>query len=102
MSSLEKESKKNKEEIENKEIKDKTENKGKQKKKVRNKGRDILGDYYKVNKKYGEENREAYEKQEEEKGETKGKKKPFNSTERLYIIVIVLGLIGIGIKYLFF
>lgn len=67
----------------------------KKKKQVRNKAKDVLVDYYKTNKAYDEENRR---RQKEEGVETKGLKN-LNPTEKTCVVVIVLGLIGIVIKY---
>ncbi len=71
------------------------EKKPKKKRKVRNKTKDILADYYRTNMEYDKENRR---RQEEEGVRTKGLKN-LNSTEKTYVIVIVLALIGIVIKY---
>lgn len=71
------------------------EKKPKKKRKVRNKTKDILSDYYRTNMEYDRENRR---RQEEEGVKTKGLKN-LNSTEKTYVIVIVLALIGIVIKY---
>ena len=70
-------------------------NKPKKKRKVRNKAKDVLADYYRTNKEYAEENRR---RQEEEGVKTKGLKN-LSSTEKTYVVVIVLALIGIVIKY---
>ena len=67
----------------------------KKKRKVRNKTKDVLADYYRTNMEYDKENRR---RQEEEGVKTKGLKN-LNSTEKTYVIVIVLALIGIVIKY---
>ena len=64
----------------------------KKKRKVRNKTKDVLMDYYKTNMEYDEENRR---RQKKEGVTTKGLK----YTEKTYIVIIVLGLIGIIIKY---
>lgn len=69
--------------------------KKREKKKVRNKTKDMLADYYKTNKAYSEENRR---RQQEEGVSTKGLRN-LNSTEKIYIAIIVLGLIGIVVKY---
>ena len=71
------------------------EKKPKKKRKVRNKTRDVLADYYRTNMEYDKENRR---RQEEEGVKTKGLKN-LNSTEKTYVIVIVMALIGIVIKY---
>ena len=52
-------------------------------------------DYYKTNMEYDEENRR---RQKEEGVTTKGLKN-LTYTEKTYIVIIVLGLIGIIIKY---
>ena len=67
----------------------------KKKRKVRNKTKDVLMGYYKTNMKYEEENRR---RQKEEGVTTKGLKN-LTYTEKTYIVIIVLGLIGIIIKY---
>ena len=71
------------------------EKKPKKTRKVRNKTKDVLADYYRTNMEYDKENRR---RQEEEGVKTKGLKN-LNSTEKTYVIVIVLALIGIVIKY---
>ena len=71
------------------------EKKPKKKRKVRNKTKDVLADYYRTNMEYDKDNRR---RQEEEGVKTKGLKN-LNSTEKTYVIVIVLALIGIVIKY---
>ena len=70
----------------------------KKKRKVRNKTKDVLMDYYKTNMEYDEENRR---RQKEEGVTTKGLKN-LTYTEKTYIVIIVLGLIGIIIKYVIF
>ena len=67
----------------------------KKKKQVRNKARDVFTDYYRTNKQYSQENRQ---RQEEEGAKPKGLKN-LNYTEKTYIVIIVLGLIGIFVKY---
>ena len=67
----------------------------KKKRKVRNKTKDVLMDYYKTNMEYDEENRR---RQKEEGVTTKGLKN-LTYTEKTYIVISVLGLIGIIIKY---
>lgn len=61
------------------------------KKKTRNKARDIFTDYYKTNREYDKENR----RRQEEEG-----KKPWSGTEKLYLAVIVIGIVAIAVKYL--
>lgn len=68
---------------------------GKKKKQVRNKARDVIGDYYKTNNQYTRENRE---RQKTEGKREKGFKN-WSPTEKLYIVVIALGLIGIFVRY---
>lgn len=68
---------------------------GKKGKKVRNRTKDMLSDYYRTNKAYEEENRR---RQQEEGVDSRGLKN-LNTTEKTCIAVIVLGLIGIVIKY---
>ena len=66
------------------------------KKKARNKTKDMLADYYSTNKAYDEENR----RRQKEEGVTSKGLKNLNNTEKTYIVIIVLGLIGIVIKYI--
>lgn len=66
----------------------------KKKRKVRNKARDMFADYYKTNKEYDRENRER----QAQEGQPRGLKN-LNYTEKTYIVIIVLGLIGIFVKY---
>ena len=68
------------------------EKKPKKKRQVRNKTKDVLADYYRTNMEYDRR------RQEEEGVKPKGLKN-LNSTEKTYVIVIVLALIGIVIKY---
>ncbi len=70
----------------------------KKKRQVRNKTRDMFADYYKTNKEYARENRE---REERESGEDKPKGlQNLTYREKTYIVVIVLGLIGIVVRYL--
>ena len=73
-------------------------NKPKKKRQVRNKTKDMLADYYRTNKAYDEENRR---RQKEEGVNPKGLRN-LNSTEKVYVTIIVLGLIGIFVKYVIF
>lgn len=66
----------------------------KKEKKVRNKARDMFADYYKTNKAYSEQNRERQSGEEQPKG-----LKNLNYREKTYVVIIVLGLIGIFVKY---
>ena len=66
------------------------------KKKARNKTKDMLADYYRTNKAYDEENR----RRQKEEGVTSKGLKNLNNTEKTYIVIIVLGPIGIVIKYI--
>lgn len=61
----------------------------KPKKNVRNKARDMLGDYYFANRQVEKENRE---RQEARKG--------WSTTEITFLVVIVLGLVALAVKYL--
>jgi len=61
------------------------------KKKVRNKARDIFTDYYKANRQAEKENIAAGEKQE--------KKKSWSISEKVMLVIIVIGLIGIFVRY---
>ncbi len=69
----------------------------KKKRKVRNKARDVFTDYYRTNKQYAKENRERQAQEEQPKG-----LKNLTFTEKTYITIIVLGLIGIFIRYVIF
>ncbi|MGN0704254.1 MAG: hypothetical protein ACI4LD_06820 [Lentihominibacter sp.] len=72
--------------------------KQKKKRKVRNRTKDFLFDYVKTNNEYTDENRR---RQEEEGVKPQGLKN-LNTTEKTCIVVIVLGLIGIVLKYFVF
>ena len=65
------------------------------KKQTRNKARDMIADYYKTNKAYDEENRR---RQDEEGVRSKGLRN-LNTTEKTLVAIIVLGLIGIVVRY---
>lgn len=65
------------------------------KKKIKNRTGEMLMDYVKTNQQYTDENRK---RQEREGVKTKGLKN-LNATEKTCIAVIVLGIIGIIIKY---
>ena len=65
-------------------------------KKVRNKSKDWLMDYYKTGREYDEENRR---RQKEENADRPKGLKNLNAFEMGCVIVIVLGLIGCLIKY---
>ena len=65
------------------------------KKQTRNKARDMIADYYRTNKAYGEENRR---RQDEEGVRSKGLRN-LNTTEKTLVAIIVLGLIGIVVRY---
>ncbi len=67
----------------------------KEKKQTRNKARDIIADYYRTNKAYDEENRR---RQDEEGVRSKGLRN-LNTTEKALVAIIVLGLIGIVVRY---
>lgn len=69
--------------------------KQKKKKQVRNKTGEFLMDYVRTNRQYTDENRR---RQEEEGTKPQGLKN-LNTTEKTCIVVIVLGIIGIVIKY---
>lgn len=58
----------------------------------------MLADYYRTNKAYEEDNRR---RQQEEGVNNKGLKN-MNTTEKTCVAVIVLGLIGIFVKYVIF
>lgn len=67
----------------------------KEKKQTRNKARDMIADYYRTNKAYDEENRR---RQDEEGVSSKGLRN-LNTTEKTLVAIIVLGLIGIVVRY---
>ena len=67
----------------------------KEKKQTRNKARDMIADYYRTNKAYDEENRR---RQDEEGVRSKGLRN-LNTTETALVAIIVLGLIGIVVRY---
>ena len=67
----------------------------KEKKQTRNKARDMIADYYRTNKAYDEENRR---RQDEEGVSSKGLRN-LNTTEKTLVATIVLGLIGIVVRY---
>ena len=67
----------------------------KRKKQTRNKARDMIADYYRTNKAYDEENRR---RQDEEGVRSKGLRN-LNTTEKTLVAIIVLGLIGIVVRY---
>ena len=67
----------------------------KEKKQTRNKARDIIADYYRTNTAYDEENRR---RQDEEGVRSKGLRN-LNTTEKALVAIIVLGLIGIVVRY---
>lgn len=70
--------------------------KQKKKKQYRNKTGEMLFDYIKTNQQYTDENRR---RQEEEGVKTEGLKN-LNTMEKTCIVIIVLGVIGLVIKYL--
>ena len=72
-----------------------SEKNAKDKKQTRNKARDMIADYYRTNKAYDEENRR---RQDEEGVRSKGLRN-LNTTEKTLIAIIVLGLIGIVVRY---
>ena len=67
----------------------------KEKKQTRKKARDRIADYYRTNKAYDEENRR---RQDEEGVRSKGLRN-LNTTEKALVAIIVLGLIGIVVRY---
>lgn len=66
----------------------------KKKRQVRNKARDVFTDYYRTNKEYAKEN----QRRQEQEGMPKGLQN-LTYREKTYIVVIVLGLIGIVVRY---
>ena len=69
--------------------------KEKKKKQYRNKTGEMLFDYIKTNQQYTDENRR---RQEEEGVKTEGLKN-LNSMEKTCIVIIVLGVMGLIVKY---
>lgn len=69
--------------------------KDKKQKQTRNKARDMIADYYRTNKAYDEENRR---RQDKEGVRSKGLRN-LNTTEKALVAIIVLGLIGIVVRY---
>lgn len=72
--------------------------KQKKKKQVRNKTGELLMDYVRTNQQYTDENK----RRQEEEGVKTQSLKNLNTTEKTCIVVIVLGLIGIVLKYFVF
>ncbi len=72
-----------------------TKKKVKKKKQYRNKTGEMLFDYIKTNQQYTDENRR---RQEEEGVKTKGLKN-LNTMEKTCVVIIVLGVIGLIVKY---
>ena len=64
------------------------------KKKVRNKARDVLGDYWKSNRAAEKANEEARKKAGTEN------KKEWTMGEKAMLIIIIAGAVGILIRYL--
>ena len=69
--------------------------KEKKKKKYTNKTGEMLFDYIKTNQQYTDENRR---RQQEEGVQTKGLKN-LNTMEKTCVVIIVLGVIGLIVKY---
>lgn len=65
------------------------------KKQTRNKARDMIADYYRTNKAYDEENR----RRQDEEGVSSRGLRNLNTTEKTLVAIIVLGLIGIVVRY---
>ncbi len=72
------------------------EKKEKKKREARNRARDVLTDYYRTNREYARENEERIEEENAAVGNSSRKWKP---VEIAMLAVIVLGAIGIVIKY---
>lgn len=66
----------------------------------RNKAKDALSDYWKSNRETEKANAEALKKQQA--GQTEQEKKRWKFSEKAMLVVIVLGLIGIVIRYVVF
>ena len=62
-------------------------------KRFRNKARDIIGDYYLTNRKVSKENEEACKNVDMTK---------FSKTEKIYVAIIIVGLILIVLRHLLF
>lgn len=74
-------------------------------KQVRNKLRDMIGDYYLTNRMVEKENNEANKKNEADKNNEACKyvdPRKFSKTEKIYISVIAVGLVLIILRYIFF
>lgn len=69
--------------------------KSKNKKQYRNKTGEMIFDYIKTNQQYADENRR---RQEEEGVKTQGLKN-LNTMEKTCVVIIVLGVIGLVVKY---
>lgn len=67
------------------------------KKKVRNKFRDGLADYYKTNREITKEADAKYKKEKEA-----GKRQPWNRREKIMLLITGVALILIAIKYIIF
>jgi len=61
----------------------------KKEKQVRNRGRDMIGDYYKSNREVEKENRSRQENRKE-----------WTGSEKILLAVIILGAIGLVVKYI--
>lgn len=68
--------------------------------KNRNKARDVLSDYWKSNRETEKVNAEALEKQQT--GQTEREKRSWKFSEKAMLVVIILGLVGIVIRYVVF
>lgn len=66
----------------------------------RNKAKDVLSDYWKSNRETEKANAEALKKQQA--GQTEQEKKRWKFSEKAMLVIIVLGLIGIVIRYVVF
>ncbi len=81
---------------------DKTEKKVKKGRPVRNKARDVLGDYWVTNREYHIDNARRAEEERQSREETSGgkrKREPFKTNEKVYIGIIILCLVLIVVKY---
>lgn len=73
---------------------EKEKNQKRRKLKPQNKARDVMTDYYRTGREYAKENAERYEKE--------GHGKSWSGREIAMLVVIILGAIGIVLKYFVF
>lgn len=78
-----------------------TDGENKPRKQVRNKAGRFLMDYWITSREYGKDNEKRY-KEQLEKEKAEGKEHKWSENEKTYLIIIILGLIALGVKYIFF